>query len=52
MEQITEFERKKIFLQQYQESQKRISALAEEMEKWGYYHYSLLRRRGNGRKRM
>lgn len=35
MEQITEFERKKIFLQQYQESQKRISALAEEMEKWG-----------------
>ena len=35
MEQITEFERKKIFLQQYQDAQKRIYALTEEMEKWG-----------------
>ena len=34
MEQITEFERKKIFLQQYQDAQKRIYALTEEMEKW------------------
>ena len=35
MEQITEFERKKIFFQHYQDAQKRIYALTEEMEKWG-----------------
>lgn len=35
MEEVSEFERKKIFLSQYQEAQKRIAGLTEEMEKWG-----------------
>ena len=35
MGEVSEFERKKMYLNQYQEAQRKIAGLTAEMEKWG-----------------
>ena len=35
MGEVSEFERKKLYLNQYQEAQRKIAGLTAEMEKWG-----------------